>query len=104
LFTQTWSVAGSDEREDISSLFAQPILSLGFSGGFTLGIASENSYDWKSERLVSGMIGLTTSQVIKIAGKQTASFGLVPMYFYAAKGMTIPAWGARAIFTLVFPK
>jgi len=48
------------------------------------------------------MIGLTTSRVLIIAGKQTASFGFVPMYFYSAKGYMMPALGA--IFTLMFAK
>jgi len=104
LLTQSWSVAGNKDRADVSSLYGQPFISYGFAGGFTMGIASENLYDWKSKKLVSGMISLSASQVIKIAGKQLASIAFIPKGFYANPYVSKPEWGARVQFTLIFPK
>ncbi len=104
LFTQSWSVAGDEERPDISSFYAQPFILHGFTGGFTFGVTSENSYDWKNKRLTSGMVSLQATQVIKLAGKQLASIGLAPKYFFASSYVKKPEWGARVIFVLIFPK
>ncbi|MBV6477699.1 MAG: hypothetical protein HGGPFJEG_00442 [Ignavibacteria bacterium] len=104
LVTQFWSVAGDDERQDVSTLFVQPFISYGFKGGFTLGVLSENTYDWKNKMLVSGLVQLTMSQVFKIAGKQVASIGLYPVGYYANKNIKKPEWGVRTVLTFIFPK
>ena len=47
------------------------------------------------------MISLQATQVIKIAGKQIASFGLAPKYYYASSYVKKTEWGARVIFVLI---
>ncbi len=104
LFSQTWSVAGDTARADISSFFAQPFLVYGFTGGATLGLTSENNYDWNSKRLVYGMIGLQMGQVFKIVAKQTAQVKITPLIYYANREVIKPQWGFRAEIALLFPK
>lgn len=104
LMTQTWSVAGNKDREEITSGFMQPFISYGFNGGFTVGVSSENSYDWRGKRLTSGLIALTITQVFKFAGTQMASFGINPVVYYANSKIKKPEWGVRALVTFVFPK
>ena len=104
LATQLWSVAGSNERDDINTLFFQPFFSYAFNGGFILGVLSENIYDWRKKMLTSGLIQLTMSQVFKIAGKQIASIGIYPVGYYANKNVIKPEWGVRTVLTFIFPK
>jgi hypothetical protein len=104
LFYQMWSVAGSSDRADISSLFVQPFLSYGFTGGFTLGVSSENLYDWKSKMLVSGMVALNMSQVFKIAGSQAAQIQLAPTFYYGNANVKKPSMGMRTTLVFLFPK
>jgi hypothetical protein len=104
LANQLWSVAGNKDRADFSSLFIQPFVSYGFSGGLTLGVSSENSYEWKSAQLKSGLVALNLSQVFKFGGKQIASLGLSPMMFYSDARVQKPDWGARMSLTLIFAK
>jgi hypothetical protein len=104
LANTVWSVAGDANRPDISSAYFQPFISYGFGGGLTVGASSENAYDWKSKQLVSGLVSLNMSQVIKIAGSQMASIQLSPLVYYANANIKRPEWGARTTFTLIFPK
>lgn len=102
LLSNTWSVAGADHRPDFNILFAQPFFAVGFNGGFTMTLISENTYDWKSKILTSGMVGLTASQVFKIGKSQAASIAMGPKYFYANSRVDKPDWGMRVALTLVF--
>jgi hypothetical protein len=104
LFNQVWSVAGDANRSDISSAFLQPFISYGFTGGLTIGVSSENAYDWKSKQLVSGLATLNMSQIFKIAGSQLASISLSPVVYYANANIKRPEWGVRTSLTLIFPK
>lgn len=104
LANNLWSVAGSEDRQDINSLLAQPFFSYNFAGGFGLGVSSENSYDWKNKRLSSGLLALNVTQVIKFGKKQPASIQLAPVYYYSSAAVNKPEWGARVGVTLVYPK
>lgn len=98
-----WSVAGDKERSDVSIGYLQPFINYAFKGGLTLGVTSENVYDWKSKKLTSGLVSLLFSQVIKLGTKQLGSIALVPLGFYANKDVVKPQWGARVAMTLLFP-
>jgi hypothetical protein len=104
LANTVWSVAGDKERQDISSAYFQPFISYGFTGGLTIGVSSENAYDWKNKMLVSGLASLNMSQVIKIAGSQIASIQLCPLVYYANANIKRPEWGVRTALTFIFPK
>lgn len=104
LFSQTWSVAGDTARNDISSIYAQPFLLYGFTGGTTVGVQSENTYDWKSKKLVYGLVVFQMGQVLKIAGKQAAQVKFAPLIYYAHPHIIQPQWGVRAEIALIFPK
>ncbi len=101
---QAWTVAGDKDRADVNIGYLQPFISYGFDGGLTVGVASENTYDWKNKRLSSGLATIILSQVFKIAGKQTASIALQPLGYYANANVSKPQWGVRVAFTLVFPQ
>ncbi|MBK9332652.1 MAG: hypothetical protein IPM96_09710 [Ignavibacteria bacterium] len=104
LANNLWSVAGSESRSEITSLFVQPFFTYNTAGGMGLGLSSENSYDWRGKRLTSGLIALNLTQVFKFDAKQIASLQLSPLLFYSNEKINKPEWGARIGITLVYPK
>ncbi len=104
LANNLWSVAGSNSRSEITSLFVQPFFSYNTLGGLGIGASSENSYDWRGKKITSGLIALNLTQVFKFDAKQIASLQLSPLLFYSNEKINKPEWGARIGVTLVFPK
>lgn len=104
LANNLWSVAGAEYRPEINSLFVQPFVAYNTKGGLGIGASSENSYDWRGKKLVSGLIAFNLTQVFKFDAKQIASLGLSPVYYYSNESVNKPEWGARVVVTLVFPK
>jgi hypothetical protein len=101
LVNHIWSVAGDDDRVDVSSTFLQPFLSKQLSGGRTLSVNTESSYDWKSEQWTVP-INFSYSKVTKIGGQLISFAGGARVYADAPdRG---PDWGLRFAATLLFPK
>jgi hypothetical protein len=99
LVSQTWSVAGNDDRDDLDSTFLQPFLSYQTSSHTTYGFNLESSYDWEGEQWVVP-INLQVTQLVRI-GKMPVSFQGGWRY-YAARPAEGPRWGLRLTATLVF--
>ena len=95
------SVAGADDRADLSSTFLQPILSKGFPGGRTLGFNLEATYDWEGEQWTVPL-NVTYSKVTKIGSRTVSLIGGLRAYLDEPEGG--PDWGVRFGITLVFPK
>ncbi|MEI6060867.1 MAG: hypothetical protein WCR72_09170 [Bacteroidota bacterium] len=104
LVNQLWTAAGDKSRADVNAALVQPFISHQFKGGFSAGIASENTYDWDSKRLVTGLASINLSQIIKIAAKQIASIQFSPLVFYGNANSMKPTWGARTTLTFIFLK
>ena len=100
LVNHIWSFAGDDDRSDISSTFLQPFLAKQFSGGRTITLNSESSYDWKGENW-NVPLNLGYSKVTKW-GSQMLSWQAGVRYFVETPGEG-PDWGLRATLTLLFP-
>ncbi|WP_331713491.1 transporter [Noviluteimonas gilva] len=100
LVNHIWSVAGEDDRQDISSTFLQPFLSKALGQGRTVSVNFESSYDWKHEQwTVPFNVGY--SQVTK-AGSQMLSWQIGARYFFETPEGG-PDWGVRATLTLLYP-
>ncbi|MFZ1322512.1 MAG: transporter [Ignavibacteria bacterium] len=104
LSNNLWAVNVDSSKSNVNNLYLQPFISYRFDGAFTIGISSEDTYDWLNKRLNSGMIALNLSQILKIGGKLPASIEVTPKYFFASKQVISPDWGIRAALTLLFPK
>ena len=102
LANQLWSIAGDKNRPDVNAAYFQPFTSYRFPGGLTVGISSENTYDWNSKQLISGLASLNIFQLIKFAGKQLANIQVSPLLYYANANIKKPVWGARTTITLIF--
>ncbi len=101
LANHIWSVAGSDDRPDVSATFIQPFVSYTTKKATTYSLNTESTYDWKAEQWVVP-INVSVSQLVKV-GKQPVSFGIGGRY-YVAKPDGGPNWGLRFVTTLLFPK
>lgn len=101
LANHIWSIAGDDNRAGFSNTYFQPFFSHTNKKQFSIGMSSEDTYDWKNEKLTGGIL-LNISQVA-LAGKQALSLGISAKYYFSNPGIS-PSWGGRATVTLIFPK
>jgi hypothetical protein len=101
LANHIWSVAGKDNRQDVSLTYWQPFTSYALGGGTSVSLNAETSYDWMSnDWTVPVTFGV--SQVFKI-GEQAVSLQVSGKWF-AVTPDGGPDWGVRTTFTLLFPK
>lgn len=49
LVNHIWSVAGADDRSDVSSTFIQPFIAKNFSGGYALALNTELTQNWENQ-------------------------------------------------------
>jgi hypothetical protein len=50
LANHVWSVAGDDERPDVSNTFLQPFAAYTWPSAWTVSLQSESTYNWKTEQ------------------------------------------------------
>jgi hypothetical protein len=100
------SVAGEDERDDISLSFVQPFLSYITKTKTTLGINTETTYNWEtkdSDQAWSVPVNATVAQLLKV-GPQIMQVTLGARYWADSPDSGPEGWGARAAVTFLFPK
>lgn len=102
LANQLWSVAGDTGRPDISTSYLQPFFSFTTKTHTTLGLSSEDSYNWKNKGWASASIITNLSQLVKI-GKLPVSLVLSGKYYLETE-IAEAYWGSRFAIVLVFPK
>lgn len=101
LFNHIWSVAGDNERQDVSSTFLQPFLSYTTQKQTTYALNTEAVYDWKNSQWTVP-VNLSVAQLVKI-GDMPVQLQLGAKY-YADGPDNAPEWGIRVGVTLLFPK
>ncbi len=102
LANHIWSVAGDDQREDISSTFLQPFLAYITSTKTTFSLNTESTYDWKHEQW-SVPVNLMVNQLFKV-GDQPMQIGIGARYWAESPDSGAEGWGVRVVYTLLFPK
>lgn len=104
LANHVWSVAGDDDRQDVSLSNLQPFVTRSFAGGWSLNFTSETSYNWKaaSGQAWTVPLGAMLSKVTHV-GKLPVSIGGGGFY-NAERPDDASRWTARLIVTLVFPE
>lgn len=90
-----------NRRADISATFVQPFVTHGFSGGRTLAINLESTYDWKGNQWTVPL-NIQYSKVTKLGSQMISFQGGVRAYLETPAGG--PDWGARFAVTLLFPR
>ena len=102
LANHIWSVAGDDDRGDISATFFQPFVSYITKTKTTLAVQTESTYDWKAEAWSVPVIG-QVSQMFKI-GPQILQFSVGAKYWAEAPDNGPEGWGLRTQLTFLFPQ
>jgi len=102
LANHIWSVAGDDDRPDVSSTFIQPFLSYTTKKATTYMLNSEATYDWKSDEW-SVPINLQAGQMTRF-GAQRVSVGAAIRYWAHSPPGGADGFGLRLFVTYLFPK
>jgi len=102
LANHVWSFAGDDTRGEVNSTFGQPFISYITSTRTTITLNSESSYNW-ADRNWAVPVNVIVSQLFKI-GTQPMQIGVGPRYWVDSPPGGPEGWGARLVFTLLFPK
>lgn len=102
LANHIWSVAGDDDRADVSTTFLQPFLAYITPTKTTWSVNSESTYNWKTSDW-SVPLNFSVSQLFKV-GNQPMSLGLTARYWAESPDTGPDGWGVRVSYTLLFPK
>jgi hypothetical protein len=103
LANHIWSVAGDDDRADVSATFLQPFLSYTTPDAWTFTLQTEATRNWEAnEDEWTVPIGAFVSKVLDVGGQKISLQG--GPRWYAEGPDTAPDWGLRFNVTLLFPK
>lgn len=100
LINHVFSVAGDEDRSDISATFFNPFATYNWKGGAGVTMIAEYTHDWVNE--IDMLVLIPSLSAVTKLGKQTTSFNIGPRIHLAPDNH--PAYGIRAAITLVFPK
>lgn len=102
LVNQLWSIAGDDDRADVSSMFLQPFFVYNWKTGAGIGGNLEITQDWKGDH-TNVWLNPTLSAVTSL-GKQKTQFVIGPRINLAAPDGSKADFGVRAVVVFLFPK
>jgi hypothetical protein len=97
-----WSVAGNDDRTDLSFTSLQPFFSYTAKTHTTMGAYTEAPYDWNGEQWQVPLI-FQVGQMLKI-GPQIFQLAVAGKYWAEAAEDGQDGWGLRVQLTLLYPK
>jgi hypothetical protein len=100
LANHIFSVAGDENRNDISSTFINPFITFNWKSGAGVVLNSEYTLDWENKTDI--FVVMPTLTAVTKFGSQTMSFALAPRIHFTPE--TRPNYGVRAAAILVFPK
>jgi hypothetical protein len=102
LANHLWSVAGDDQRDDISASFLQPFLGYTTRTFTTFMINTESTYDWQN-RAWTVPVNLMATQMLRIGG-QPLTLQAGARYWADTPQGGPEKWGFRLSVTFLFPK
>jgi len=97
-----WSVAGNDDRNDVSVTTLQPFFSYTTKSHTTIGAYTESAYDWKSDQWQVPLI-VQAGQLFKV-GTQILQLSVAGKYWAESPDNGPQGWGFRTQLTFLFPK
>lgn len=101
LVNHLWSVAGDDDRDDISASFIQPFFGYTTKSFTTFTINTESTYDWKKSAWTVP-VNLTVTQMLRV-GSQPLTVQAGVRYWAESPTGGPEGWGFRLAVTLLFP-
>jgi hypothetical protein len=102
LVNQIWSVAGSNDRADISQMFLQPFVSYNWKSGAGAGGNFEITQNWEGNA-TAVYFNPTISGITKL-GTQMVQLAVGPRIPVSVPAGSRPDFGIRAVLNFVFPK
>ncbi|MDB6180192.1 transporter [Paracoccus fistulariae] len=102
LANHIWSVAGDDDRPDVSATFMQPFINYTTKDAWTFALNTESTYDWKSEQW-SAPVNLMAAKLVNF-GDQPVSFRGGVRYWVDSPENGPEGWALRASITFLYPK
>lgn len=102
LANHLWSIAGKDNRSDISSTFLQPFLAYNTPGGVTYTVNTESTFNWKADRWTIPVY-LGVAKISRIGG-QMVQWGGGVRYYFDSPTSGPEGLALRINFVLLFPK
>lgn len=102
LANHVWSVAGDDDRSNISSTFLQPFVSYTTKDAWTFSLNTESTYNWEDAEW-SVPINFTVSKLI-VLDKQPISLTAGVRYWAETPDHGPDGFGFRTAVTFLFPK
>lgn len=102
LINQIWSVAGNEDRPDVSQMFVQPFVVYNWKSGAGVGANMEWTQNWKASTTTL-WLNPNVSAVTSL-GKQKTQFVVGPRINLAAPDGSKADWGWRAVVIFLFPK
>jgi hypothetical protein len=102
LSSHIWSVAGDDDRDEISVTSLQPFMSYTTTTHTTIGAYTESTYDWKADQWQVPVI-VQAGQLFKI-GPQILQLAVAGKYWAESPDNGPEGWGVRGQLTFLFPK
>jgi hypothetical protein len=102
LANHIWSVAGDEDRADVSQTFLQPFVSYTTPDAWTFTLQTESTYDWETEEWAVP-VNAIASKVVSVGDRPVSFFGGVRYWAEAPDGAP-EGWGLRFGATLLFPK
>jgi hypothetical protein len=96
------SVAGEDNRADVSLTLLQPFLTYRTKTMTTFVMENQSTYDWENEEW-SVPFTFSVQQMVKI-GKMPFQIGAGARYWAVSSDNGAEDWGARLQITFLFPK
>lgn len=102
LVSQTWSVAGDEDRSDVNLLYVQPFFTYNWKSGAGVGFSAEISQNWESDN--TSIFLIPAVQGITRLGKQTIQLLIGPRFQVVSPDKNGAVFGVRAQLSFVFPK
>ena len=102
LANHIWSVGGNNDQPDVNQTFLQPFLTYTTKSAVSTTVQTESTYNWESEQWSVPLMVVVT-KVTRLGG-QMFSFGGGVRYWADSPANGPEGWGARLVFTLLFPK
>jgi len=102
LFNQIWSVAGSDERNDVNQMFLQPFVAYNTKSLWTITLQSETTANWEAEddkwTVPVNLIFSKLSHFGPFPASYQMGFGV-----FAAHPDSGPTWKIRGAIVILLP-
>lgn len=103
LANHIWSVGPNNGNPDISSTFLQPFVSYTTKDAWTFTLNTESTYNWEAEEW-SVPINAVVSKLVHLDKQPVQFFAGARYWLDSPEDVGPTGWGARAGFTLLFPK